>query len=77
MQNIVFPEIGQDSISFTDSDINSDNRYYKLKCISVNIYNTDENKVPDNLKNKVITKATVIFTNGKVINEDIGKIYLD
>ncbi|WML32861.1 hypothetical protein [Clostridium sp. OS1-26] len=72
--NIEFPEIGQEYVSFTDSDRNSDNRYYKLKCISVNFGSIDQNKVSDNLKNKVITKAKVTFTNGKVINEDIGKI---
>lgn len=74
--SIEFPEIGQDFISFTESDRNSDNHYYKLKSISVNLYNRDQNKVPDNLKNKVITKAKFTFTNGKVLDEDIGKVYL-
>lgn len=76
VQNIEFPEIGQEYVSFTDSDRNSDNRYYKLKCISVNFYNVDQNKVHDNIKNKVITNAKITFTNGKIINEDIGRIYL-
>lgn len=76
VESIIFPELGQDSVNFTENDISNDKLYYKFKCVYVNFYNGNENKIPDNLKNKVITKAKITFTNGKVIDEDIGKIYI-
>lgn len=74
--SIDFPEIEQASVSFTDTDWNNDGRYYVLRNIDIKLYNGDMSNIPDNLKNKVITKAKVAFTDGKVINVDIGKIYL-
>ena len=74
--SIIFPEIGPQHINFTETDGNSDNRYYMLKNITVNIINNNENSTPDEYKNKIITKALIKFSDGKTQNVNLGKIYL-
>jgi len=76
--SIVFPEIGQQFLNFSELDGNSDSnrRYYMLKTITVNLFNGG-NEIPEEYKNKVITKAQICFSSGKKVNTDLGKIYLD
>lgn len=74
--SIKFPEIGQEEIYVTENDNNSDKLYYKLKCITANLYNGDTNNIPEKYKNIVITKAQVKFSSGKTMNVNLGKIYL-
>lgn len=76
VQSITFPEIGQYQMNFTEADVNSDKRYYMLKSIKVNIINGGGNSIPEEYKNKVITKALIVFSDGKTINVNLGKIYL-
>lgn len=73
---VTFPELGQE---YTRTEIfksNSDNRYYNLNIINVirNVYS--DNGIPEGMKNKVLTKARVYFTNGNTLDVDIGRIYL-
>lgn len=75
--NIALPEIGQQYVNFTELEQgNSDGRYYTLKTIMVNIFNADMDKIPDEYKNKLITKAKISFSNGKTMDVNLGKIYL-
>jgi hypothetical protein len=73
---IVFPEIGDDYLSVTSSNYNDDNRYYRMKVVTIKMITDYARTVSDELKNKVITKATIGLNNGKKIDVDIGKIYL-
>lgn len=75
--NIVLPEIGQQYINFAEYDMgNTNGPYYKLKVLMININNGSNNKIPDEYKNKFITKAQITFSNGKTMNVNLGKIYL-
>lgn len=74
--SIIFPEIGNQNVNFTETDGNTDRRYYVLKNITVNIYNGDVNNIPYYYKNKVITKAQIRFTDGKIMNVNVGRIYI-
>lgn len=74
--SIVFPEIGQQPVNFNEYDSNINRRYYMLKTILVDIPNGVINEIPEEYKNKVITKARICFSNGKVLNVQLGKIYL-
>lgn len=74
--SIVFPEIGQQPVSFNESNGNTDRRYYMLKTLTVNISNGGIDEIPVEYKNKVITKAKISFSNGKTMNINLGKIYL-
>lgn len=74
--SIIFPEIGQQHINFTEANGNTDNRYYMLKNIMVSIINTNQNTIPHEYKNKIITKALIEFSDGKTLNVNLGKIYL-
>lgn len=76
ISSIIFPEIGQQHMNFTDTDVNSDKRYYMLKAIRVTILNGNVDPIPEEYKNKVITKALIEFTDGKTMNVNLGKIYL-
>lgn len=73
---IVFPEIGEQQIYCSEFSQNADGRYYELKILTVNIFNGDVNSIPEEYKNKVITKARIMLSKGKVMDVDIGKIYL-
>lgn len=73
--SIVFPEVGSETINFTEQDYNSDNRYYRMKLINVKL-EKDDNIIQKKYLNKLITKAEVHLSDGKVINADIGKIYI-
>ncbi len=73
--SIVFPEVGSETINFTEQDYNSDNRYYRMKLINVKL-EKDDNIIRKKYLNKLITKAEVHLSDGKVINADIGKIYI-
>lgn len=73
--SIVFPEVGSETINFTEQDYNSDNRYYRMKLINVKL-EKDDNIIREKYLNKLITKAEVHLSDGKVINTDIGKIYI-
>lgn len=73
---ISFPEIEE---GYTSTEIwqhNSDNRYYNFKIINVRTNGVSDGNIPENLINKVITKAIVYLNNGKSFDVDIGKIYL-
>lgn len=73
---VIFPEIGYE---YTRTEIfksNSDNRYYNLNIINVIRNANSDNGIPEGMKNKVLTKARVYFTNGKTLDVDIGRIYL-
>ena len=74
--SIIFPEIGPQNMNFTDTDVNSDKRYYMLKNIKINISNGSDSDMPEEYKNKVITKALIAFSDGKTMNVNLGKIYL-
>lgn len=74
--NVKFPEIGQEEIYVTENDNNNDKLYYKLKCITVSLYNDNSNDIPEKYKNKVITKAQIKFLSGKIMDVNLGKIYL-
>lgn len=73
---ISFPEIGQGYVEFNRSDSNTDRKHYKTNIISVVINRGNMEDIPEYYKNKLITKVQVQFTNGKVMDVDIGKIYL-
>lgn|GEM_PF-1547396 len=80
VSSIVFPEIGQNPVNFTENDDNNtdyniDKRYYALKTIRIIIYNGDMSNMPAEYKNKIITKAKIQFSNGKSMNVSLGKIY--
>ncbi|MGH4139038.1 hypothetical protein [Clostridium sp.] len=74
--SIIFPEIGKQHMNFTDTDVNSDKRYYMLKNIRINILNGNGNVISEEYKNKVITKAIIEFSDEKTMNVNLGKIYL-
>jgi hypothetical protein len=76
VQSVTFPELGLYQMNFSQTDVNSDKRYYMLKSIKVNIMNGSGNSIPEEYKNKVITKANIKFSDGKTINVNLGKIYL-
>ncbi|MBU3188962.1 hypothetical protein K9O30_07775 [Clostridium bowmanii] len=74
--SVIFPELGTQSMNFTDTDVNSDKRYYMLKNIRIDILNGSDSDIPEEYKNKVITKAIIEFSDGKTMNVNLGKIYL-
>lgn len=74
--SIIFPEIGQQHINFTETEVNSDNRYYTLKNIRVIIDNGSGNAIPEKYKNKIIRKALIEFSDGKTMNVNLGNIYM-
>ncbi len=76
ISSIIFPEIGEQHMNFTNTDVNSDKRYYMLKAIRVNIVNSNVEPIPEEYKNKIITKALIEFSDGKTMNVNLGKIYL-
>ena len=76
IKSIIFPEVGQQNVNFTEYDGNTDKRYYVLKNITVNIFDGDVKNMPNYYKNKVITKARIEFSDGKIMNVDVGKIYI-
>ena len=74
--SIIFPEIGQQELTFTESDGEVDNKYYMLKNVEAKIIDYNEEDIPDEYKNKVITKAQVQFSDGTTMSVNLGKIYL-
>lgn len=72
IMTIVLPEIGKEYVDFIEYANNSDHRYYKMKTIDIDTHQFDSKKY----RNKVITKAEIQFYSGKVMNVNIGKIYL-
>jgi len=74
--SIIFPEIGQQELNFTEYDGEVDKKYYMLKNVNVKIINDNEEDIPDEYKNKVITKAQVQFSDGTTMDVNLGKIYL-
>ena len=74
--SIVLPEIGQQELTFTESDGEVDKKYYMLKNVDVKIIDYNEEDIPDEYKNKVITKAQVQFSDGTTMNVNLGEIYL-
>lgn len=73
---ISFPEVDGLNLSSNVNYHNSDRRYYELKILTIIINEGKLEKIPDDLRNRVITKARVHLTNGKEMDVDIGKIYL-
>lgn len=74
--NLEFPELGTESIPFSEFDLNTDNRYYSLKTLSVTPFYYINDTVPNRYKNKVITKANITFSNGNTQTIKIGQIKL-
>lgn len=74
--SIIFPEIGQQEQTFTESNGEIDKKYYMLKNVDVNIIDDNEEDIPDKYKNKVITKAQVQFSDGTTMDVNLGGIYL-
>lgn len=74
--DITFPEIGLEHVSFDKTDMNNDGKYYKMCMMNVMINRGDAESIPENLKNKIITKAHIQLTNGDMMDVDLGKIYL-
>lgn len=76
VMTIVFPELGEEYVDFQEYNNNSDRRYYQIKSIGINLHQDDWGNLPEEYRNKVITKAEIQFSSGKVMNVNIGKIYL-
>lgn len=76
ISSIVFPEISNSYVNFTESYDHSWSRYYNVKVIIVKLYSGNSNTLPPEYNNKVITKALIGFSNGKSMTVDLGKIYL-
>ncbi|WP_027623418.1 hypothetical protein [Clostridium lundense] len=76
INNIVFPEVGEEHIEFYKYSDNTNKRYYQMKSVGINIYKDDSAKILEKYENKVITNVKVEFSSGRVMNVDIGKIYL-
>lgn len=74
--SINFPELASRPIDFTESSWNSDHRYYQMKRLDITFYRGDANAIPPEYRNKLITKAQICFVSGKIIEADIGKLYL-
>jgi hypothetical protein len=74
--NIRFPELGDTFVNFEDSKTNNGRRYYKLKQLYITLRSMDPNNLSDAYKDKILTKAEIQFNNGKMLEIDIGKIYL-
>lgn len=72
--SITFPKLGIQPLSFQEVDMNSDNKYYMLKMVSIDLFNDFTNNLKDAYKNKLITKANITFTSGKTMTVDLGKI---
>lgn len=78
-QNVViisFPELNKQYVPFVETEWNSERIYYKMKNLRINMFNGKAEQIPADLKNKVITKAEVHFSDGKTMTVDLGKIYL-
>lgn len=73
---ITFPELENQYVDFGENDWNSDHRYYKLKIINISLFRATPEDIPSQYKNKLITKAQVHFSDGKVMTVDLGRIYL-
>jgi hypothetical protein len=75
--NIEFPELGNGPVRFNESYKNSDHRYYNLKSVIINLNVNNTTEVPEELKDKLITKAIVYFSRGKTLEVNLGKIYIN
>jgi hypothetical protein len=76
VSGIRFPNIDNQYLYVTEYDEGSDNRYYKLKKLYIKIYDGDIKYLPKKYRNRLITKARIEFSDGKVMNVNLGKIYL-
>jgi hypothetical protein len=74
--DITIPELGDDYIVFNENTHNTDDKYYKLKSITIMLNKGKENTYFNKYKDKIITKAIVNFSRGKTLFVDVGKIYL-
>ncbi|MHC1683939.1 MAG: hypothetical protein AB6733_13445 [Clostridiaceae bacterium] len=74
--DIYFPELEIHPLILNDIDMGTNNNNYKLKTILLNMFNDPLNKTSNDYKDKVITKAEVKFSSGKVLLADLGKIYI-
>lgn len=76
MAYITFPEIDSAYVRTEKWKHNSDNRYYNFNILNVKINEDLNGKIPDGIKNKVLTKARLHLRGGRTIDVNIGKIYL-
>lgn len=74
---ITFPEIGIQPLTFSVLDMNTDGKNYRLKMLSINKFNNYLNKIPNEYKKKILTKANIKFSNGKIMTVNLGKIYFN
>lgn len=75
IESISFPEIEPAYVNIERIMFNN-NRFYRLNRIRVNINIDPNGSIPEELKNKVLTKARLNLTNGKKMDVNIGRIYL-
>lgn len=76
MAFITFPEIDPAYVRTEKWKHNSDNRYYNFNILNVKINEASDGKIPEEIKNKVLTKARLHLRDGKTVDVNIGKIYL-
>lgn len=75
IESISFPEIEPSYVHIERYAFN-DNRFYKLNIIKVNINIDHKGNIPNGVKNKVLTKARLNLRNRKIVDVNIGRIYL-
>jgi hypothetical protein len=73
---LIFPELGPELVCITDNLLNKDGRYYRMNTIYVTLYNGSMDNIPEQYINKLITKAIVYLSDGRVFNVNLGKIYI-
>ena len=74
--SISFPELDEKPAMIRGLSTINLNIYTKMVTIDVEIFSGEMKDLPENYEDKVITKAKVTFSNNKVMDFDIGKIYL-
>lgn len=73
---LVFPELGSYPVSAVDNSYNDDGKYYRMNMVYVTLYYGSRENMPEQYRNKVVTKAVVTFSDGKVYNVNLGRIYI-
>lgn len=73
--SIKFPELDTQPAYLDETDLGNDNKNYKFKALSLSTLNISSNQLQGQYKTKLITKAEINFSSGKVTTVDLVKIY--